>query len=86
LPPHTAPSLFHRPLSRRYDVTRRETFEQLFQWVRLVSDARKGLKPLKGTVVANKLDVQVDRTPLVHIKNRISSPFALLFSFGSPSC
>jgi transport family protein 27 len=42
-----------------YDVTRRETFEQLFQWVRLVADARKGLKPLKGTVVANKLDVQV---------------------------
>ena len=51
--------LIAAPAPRRYDVTRRETFEQLFQWVRLVSESRKGLKPLKGTVVANKVDVQV---------------------------
>ena len=63
-PPAYPPCYFppnHLPFCRRrYDVTRRDTFEQLFQWARLVDDARKGLKPLKSTVVANKLDVQVD--------------------------
>ena len=56
---HILPAVPPLNLLPSYDVTRRETFEQLFQWVRLVADARKGLKPLKATVVANKLDVQV---------------------------